>query len=169
MIFWIGYDNVINTGRNIGQWTTEQTDRLNEDGPLPTSGEIVLSRTFGDLQVFALADTWRRIDVTPGSELCADPITAVQMRPDSTNAVKYVRGLSRGQVTHVHFYFMPYGHDCVLSPPAPDESARPETELNRQAHESERGGFSLSKLFSTAVRRVRRCQLRSSKCRRLRP
>jgi hypothetical protein len=148
---WLGYDNVVDAGKNIGQATTELTRSLNESGPLPTTGEIVPSRTFGDLRVFALADTWRKVKLPPGTEICIDPITAVQKRPDSTSAVMYYRSLARGQTVHVHFYFMPYGHDCVLSPPAPDETARPEAGLNRQAHESERGGFLLSDQLSRDI------------------
>lgn len=143
IILLVGPATVVHLSQSFMRWTQGG----DESGPLPTTGEIVPSRTFGELRVFALADTWREVNVIPGSELCADPVTEVQMRPDSTDAVKYLRGMKRGQVTHVHFYFMPYGDDCVLSSPAPDETARPETQTNRQAHESERGGFSLSKYY----------------------
>lgn len=145
-VLWLGYDNVADTGRNIGQGVNELTSGLNENGPLPTTGKIVLDRTIGDPQVFALAGTYRQVDVLPGHRVCYDPYDKVGFGDDTGPTVHYVKSKT-DDVIHVHMYLVLYGHDCRLSPPAPDESARPETELNRQAHASGRGGFSFTQTF----------------------
>lgn len=131
-------------GNNLGQGAVELSRKLQESGPLPTTGNLAISRKYGDLKVFALADNWRKAVQPPGTELCADPIEKIEMRGDSTPAVKYFRSLRRGETVHVYFYFMPYGHSCVLRDSAPDPNVPPERHTNRRAHESERGGFSFA-------------------------
>lgn len=100
--------NIAEVGNNVGTAVREASRGLNENGPLPTTGKIELERTFANPQVFALADTYRRIDVPPGTELCADPISMVEQSEESTPAVRYVRSNIEVEV-HINFYFMPYG------------------------------------------------------------
>ena len=130
LILFFGVGNIIETGNNVGTAIREASRGLNENGPLPTTGQIELERTFGNPQVFALADTYRRIDVPPGAELCADPIHMVDQGQESTPAVRYVRSNIEGVVVNIHFYFMPYGESCVLLPPSLDPRARTEENSN---------------------------------------
>lgn len=130
LILFLGVGNIIETGNNVGTALRESSRGLNENGPLPTTGKIELERTFGNPQVFALANTYRRIDVPPGTELCADPIHFVDQGQESTPAVRYVRSNIEGMVVNIHFYFMPYGESCVLLPLSPDPRARTEEDSN---------------------------------------
>lgn len=132
VLFLIGPATLSDAGNGLRNWLKSSSD----DAPLPTTGQIHLVRKFQNPQPFALGDTYRRIDVPPGTELCADPIDKIAMRADSTPAVKYVRSDTRGVVVHINFYLMPYGHDCVLLPPTPDPRARSQNDLSRQTHAS---------------------------------
>lgn len=124
--------NIAEVGNNAGTALAEASRGLNENGPLPTTGKIELERTFGNPKVFALANTYRRLDVPPGTELCADPIHFVDQGRQSTPAVRYVRSNIEGTVVNIHFYFMPYGESCDLLPSSPDPRAR--TEENSNIH-----------------------------------
>ena len=119
LILLFGVDNLIETGHNVGTAVREASSGLNKNGPLPTTGKIELERSFGNPQVFALANTYRSIEVPPGTELCADPVHMVKQGEQSTPAIRYVRSAKKGEMVHINFYFMPYGESCVLLPYKP--------------------------------------------------
>ena len=122
--------NIAEVGNNVGTAVREASRGLNENGPLPTTGKIELEQTFENPQVFALANTYRRLDVPPGFELCADPIHFVDQGQESTPAVRFVRSKFEEVEVHINFYFVPYGDNCVLLTPSPDPRARTEEDSN---------------------------------------
>lgn len=126
---WLGTANVAQVGNDLGTIARGVTGGYS-DTIITTTGKIELERTFGNPQVFALANTYRRLDVPPGYELCADPIHFVDQGRQSTPAIRYLRSNIEGTVVNIHFYFMRYGESCDLLPSSPDPRARTEEDSN---------------------------------------